>query len=160
MQARIHAAARRFRWVDDVQDIAHEAIIALSESLDRPSSPLLRWDGRTGSGFWPAVFRNKVWKAVDARLRRRNCRRQVVVDQLACDRAEARADHITAERWAEVMDAADSLPEILRVVFKKHILEGFSRTRLAQELGLERHRIGKLLTTAIEEIMRLLNSDP
>jgi DNA-directed RNA polymerase specialized sigma24 family protein len=59
-----------------------------------------------------------------------------------------------------VMDAVDSLPEILRVVFQKYIFEGFSRTRLAQVLGLERHRVGKLLTAAIEEIRRLLNSDP
>jgi hypothetical protein len=63
-QARIDAAARRYRQFGDVQDIASDARLALLRSLERPSSPLLRWDRRRGSGFWPTVFRNKVEKAV------------------------------------------------------------------------------------------------
>src|SRR5262249_44528554 len=77
-QVRIHAPARRYKRLGDVQDIASDAILALLRSLDQPSSPLLRWDRRRGSGFWPTVFRKKVRKAVEPLLRRRNRRRRVV----------------------------------------------------------------------------------
>jgi len=50
-QARIHAAVRRYKLLGDAEDIASEASLTLLQALRRPSSPLLKWDGRRGSGF-------------------------------------------------------------------------------------------------------------
>jgi DNA-directed RNA polymerase specialized sigma24 family protein len=256
-KARIRLAAHRYELLGDAEDVASEAILALLRTLGRPSSPVLRWDGRGGSGFWPTVFRKKVQKAVEPLLRRRNrsreydlrlmfslnevrdiptedknriivadvknvlyfrifdsagkmvadtvesqCpakaglsndlreqlqklrppheaspsekrqiitavtsitgftrSRQVKTDQLTCDRAEARAERIPSELWADVMDAISKLEPHLQFAIAAFWLKDCSYSEVERVLGVGRKTLAAWDLEAIAKLRRIFSSD-
>jgi DNA-directed RNA polymerase specialized sigma24 family protein len=81
------------------------------------------------------------------------------VDQLACDRAEARTERILPELWGELTESVTKLEPRLRNVVLRVEIEGMSYTKAAKVLGIDRHLVSMWHLEGLAALRLVVNSD-
>lgn len=139
----------------EAQDIAQEAYVKLLQLHEPGAVSFLR-------GYLFRIAANlTVDRARHSWVQHRYCREQAAAGQLDdfTDAGALEVQAITREEFERAVAVLNELSPRLRLAFVRHVVEGYSSSEIAAELGVDERTVRKFITRAMLHCRERIGAD-